>query len=594
MSEGRFPSYHHLPPAAPAPQRHHLATAATPSVPHPLTFHPPAISHQLSSWFTKQDMAAYRNTPYASLHNVALQMHKPQHTPVIDRWMDSRNNMPPPSRPGPPSPSPAHSSNVSPSFSLSRAVDFDLNNHKKEKESEQMSIDLSSNNKKYESFSYKRAKDQVNGQINSIKIETTEEKAISVIAQNPHKVIKSEVRCDIPDSISIQNVKTVNTEGYENKCSKQDNKIARDVVDKPIKIEIEDTNNVEKMLENMFQTNESEKQSVIKIVKPIKSPSPSMMRAESVEKILKSPSPIPRIEHDKSEDSAPSENSSKKIHDTHSQFLEVENKLEELFGGVITPTNTSNQQTTTENKSKPIISTKRPYNKNKRQLKKVKKILPVAEKLKPVVEPPIKKYKGPLIRINGGNIENPTSFVIINRSVQDDEDSLDGRNINRKTYSYKSGDCNGEEKPDVNNLESSDWKCVFCSRGPDVKNIGHDSSGDLFGPYYVSIPKVVNSNDNLKRKKSKHNLNDNDASETYIEVWTHENCLVWASGVYMVGDKIIGLEDSVRVAKNTICSYCGINGASIGCTARHCTSSTHYNCAIHVGWLLDSQNHMTT
>lgn len=55
MSEGRFPSYHHLPPAAPAPQRHHLATAATPSVPHPLhTFHPPPISHQLSSWFTKQ------------------------------------------------------------------------------------------------------------------------------------------------------------------------------------------------------------------------------------------------------------------------------------------------------------------------------------------------------------------------------------------------------------------------------------------------------------------------------------------------------------------------------------------------------------
>ncbi|XP_060850962.1 uncharacterized protein LOC132929553 isoform X1 [Rhopalosiphum padi] len=593
MSEGRFPSYHHLPPAAPAPQRHHLATAATPSVPHPLTFHPPAISHQLSSWFTKQDMAAYRNTPYASLHNVAaLQMHKPQHTPVIDRWMDSRNNMPPPSRPGPPSPSPAHSANVSPSFSLSRTVEFDLNKHKKE--SEQMSIDLSSNNKKYENFSYKRARDQVNGQINSTKIGTIEEKAISVIAPNPLKVIKSEVRCDVPDSISIQNVKSFNTESYQNKLSKQDNKITWDVVDTPIKIEVEDTNNVEKMLENMFQTNESEKQSVIKIVKPIKSPSPSMMRAESVEKILKSPSPIPRIEHDKSEDSLPSENSSKKIHDTHSQFLEVENKLEELFGGVITSTSTSDQQIITENKSKPIISTKRPYNKNKKQLKKVKKILPIAEKSKPVVEPPIKKYKGPLIRVNGGNIENPTSFVIINRNVQDDEDSLDGRNINRKTYSYKSGGCNGEEKPDVNNLESSDWKCVFCSRGPDVRNVVHDPSGDLFGPYYVSIPKVVKSNDNPKRKKSKHNLNDNDTSETYIEVWTHENCLVWASGVYMVGDKIIGLEDSVRVAKNTICSYCGVNGASIGCTARHCKSSIHYNCAIHVGWLLDSQNHMTT
>lgn len=65
---------------------------------------------------------------------------------------------------------------------------------------------------------------------------------------------------------------------------------------------------------------------------------------------------------------------------------------------------------------------------------------------------------------------------------------------------YKSGGCNGEEKPDVNNLESSDWKCVFCSQGPNVRHIGQDPSGDLFGPYYVSIPKDVKSNDNPKRK----------------------------------------------------------------------------------------------
>jgi len=59
-------------------------------------------------------------------------------------------------------------------------------------------------------------------------------------------------------------------------------------------------------------------------------------------------------------------------------------------------------------------------------------------------------------------------------------------------------------------------------------------------------------------QKSKHNLNDNDSSETYIEVWTHENCLVWASGVYMVGDKIIGLEDSVRDAKNNVSIFYNI------------------------------------
>lgn len=35
-------------------------------------------------------------------------------------------------------------------------------------------------------------------------------------------------------------------------------------------------------------------------------------------------------------------------------------------------------------------------------------------------------------------------------------------------------------------------------------------------------------------------------------MWTHENCLVWTSGVYMIGAKIFGLEDSVKIAKNTV------------------------------------------
>jgi len=382
-------------------------------------------------------MAAYRNTPYALNNVAALQMHKPQHTPIIDRWIDSRNNMPPPSRPGPPSPSPAHSANVSPNFLPSRTVELDLTKHKKE--SEQMSIDLSANTQKNDSFSFKQKKDQVNGQITSSKIGIMDDKTISVIAPNPHKVIKSEGRdgClpDVPDCISIQKLKSAYyNEGHEYKFNKQDSNPDRIIVDCPIKIEVADTNNVEKMLENMFQTNEPEKLSVIKTIKPVKSPSPSMMRAESVEKILKSPSPVFRIEHDKSEDCIPPENSSKKVHDTHSQFLEVENKLEALFGGVITSTNVTNQQLVTENKLKPIIPTKRPYNKSKKQIKKNKKTLQILEKPKPSIEMANKKYKGPLIRVNGGNIENPTSFIIINRNIQDDEDSLDGRNINRKTY----------------------------------------------------------------------------------------------------------------------------------------------------------------
>lgn len=371
------------------------------------------------------------------------QMHKPQHTPIIDRWIDTRNNMPPPSRPGPPSPSPAHSTNVSPNFSLSRNVELDLTKHKKE--SEHMSIDLSASTQKYDSSSLRQTKNQMNGRVTSSKIGNIEEKAFSVIAPNPHKVIKSEVRgsCSpdvldgicVPDGISIHKIKSTYNEGYEKNKNKNKHGIdpARDIVDSPIKIEVADTNNVEKMLENIFQTNESEKLSVIKTIKPVKSPSPSMTRAESVEKILKSPSPIPRIEHDKSEDSIHHENSSKKVDDTHSQFLEVENKLEELFGGVITSTSTTDQ-VDTENKSKPIIPTKRPYTKNKKQIKKIKKIPPIPEKPKHIVESANKKYKGPLLRVHGGNIENPKSYVIINRNIPDDDDSLDGRNINRITF----------------------------------------------------------------------------------------------------------------------------------------------------------------
>lgn len=369
------------------------------------------------------------------------QMHKPQHTPIIDRWIDTRNNMPPPSRPGPPSPSPAHSANVSPNFSLSRTAELDLTKHKKE--SEHMSIDLSASTQKYDSSSSKRTKSQVNGRVTSSKIGNIEEKAVSVIAPNPHKVIKSEARGSsspdvldgicVPDGISIHKVKSTYNDDYEKNKNKHDINPVRDVVDSPIKTEIADTNNVEKMLENIFQTNESEKLSVIKTIKPVKSPSPSMTRAESVEKILKSPSPIPRIEHDKSEDSIHPENSSKKVDDTHSQFLEVENKLEELFGGVMTSTNTTHQ-VVIENKPKPIIPTKRPYTKNKKQIKKIKKIPPLPEKPKPTVEPASKKYKGPLIRVHGGSIENPKSYVIINRNIPDDDDSLDGRNINRITF----------------------------------------------------------------------------------------------------------------------------------------------------------------
>lgn len=66
---------------------------------------------------------------------------------------------------------------------------------------------------------------------------------------------------------------------------------------------------------------------------------------------------------------------------------------------------------------------------------------------------------------------------------------------------YKPNILNGEEKPNIDKLESNGWQCVFCSRGPHVRDIGYDPAGDLFGPYYVNLPKhTTKKNDTIKRK----------------------------------------------------------------------------------------------
>lgn len=37
-----------------------------------------------------------------------------------------------------------------------------------------------------------------------------------------------------------------------------------------------------------------------------------------------------------------------------------------------------------------------------------------------------------------------------------------------------------------------------------------------------------------------------------FEVWAHENCIVWASGVHLIGSKLIGLEEAVMQALETV------------------------------------------
>ncbi|XP_070160661.1 uncharacterized protein CG5098 [Polyergus mexicanus] len=76
------------------------------------------------------------------------------------------------------------------------------------------------------------------------------------------------------------------------------------------------------------------------------------------------------------------------------------------------------------------------------------------------------------------------------------------------------------------------------------------------------------------------------------EVWLHEQCAVWAAGVYMAGGRVTGLQEAVWDAAKSICDSCGLTGANIGCVKRGCKAVTHYPCALTKGWHLDTNQYI--
>ncbi|KAG1668713.1 Transcription factor 20 [Nymphon striatum] len=96
--------------------------------------------------------------------------------------------------------------------------------------------------------------------------------------------------------------------------------------------------------------------------------------------------------------------------------------------------------------------------------------------------------------------------------------------------------------------------------------------------------------------------------DTSHEFWVHEECISWANGVCIVGHKLIGIEEAVRIAMEmarfyhiytdhntfpsklsdlTICTHCGENGATLGCLAKNCVEKLHFACAKEKGNLPD-------
>lgn len=81
-----------------------------------------------------------------------------------------------------------------------------------------------------------------------------------------------------------------------------------------------------------------------------------------------------------------------------------------------------------------------------------------------------------------------------------------------------------------------------------------------------------------------------DVSDDNKEFWVHEECAVWSQGVYLLDQRIYGLEETIVEATETICSRCKFAGASLSCAREECIEHYHYLCARDKWCQMDEEN----
>jgi hypothetical protein len=254
------------------------------------------------------------------------------------------------------------------------------------------------------------------------------------------------------------------------------------------------------------------------------------------------------------------------------------------------------------------------------------------------------KSRGPFIQIRGPR-DSPLSVSVINTPTNDDDPE-------KKTHKNKKFHDDSEYRHKVRSkglhcstlsnqydaqTKDASWICAFCKRGPHATettgptlNTNIPAPGDLFGPYFITTnspeferrlddpydkqfksKKIARTLDNNaigakiigKKFKRKHSLDLKGDEDVYLgitdtgngtyEIWAHEDCIVWAAGVYLVGPKIIGLEEAVWTSCNVMCIKCHIKGANICCLKRGCVKVAHVCCARLTNWQFDEENYKT-
>lgn len=77
------------------------------------------------------------------------------------------------------------------------------------------------------------------------------------------------------------------------------------------------------------------------------------------------------------------------------------------------------------------------------------------------------------------------------------------------------------------------------------------------------------------------------ATETSYEIWMHEDCIVWGSGIHMIAGRLVGVEDAVWGSTSSRCGLCRKAGAVVCCLQRGCSERVHFPCGRQSNWTLD-------
>lgn len=419
------------------------------------------------------------------------------------------------------------------------------------------------------------------------------------------------------------------------------------------------------------------------------------------EKLEETPKPITTVKSIQNQETVASEtsdlsNSSNNVSTslrkpTNTQFVEVENKLEEMFAGIddssdplkldtpveetpkledtLTPTLQDNvtstsseltirkktpkkqkQRSTVSRRNSEVNSTE--STPKKKTVKAKSKPKSTKQKKNAKIEAmkqdlsydsgsnaSSSKSRGPFIQIKGPR-DSPLSVNVINTSTNDDDpDKRSHKNKKfhddseyRHKVRSKGLHCSTLSIQYDAQTKDTSWICAFCKRGPHATELSGPSSsnpalapGDLFGPYIITknspeferrlddpfdkhfkskkIARTLDSNSVkviAKKAKRKLSLVDEDVSlgitdaqNGTFEVWAHEECIVWSSGIYLIGPKIIGLEEAVWTSCNVSCVRCHLKGANICCLKRGCLNVVHVCCAKMNNWQFDTDNYKT-